>query len=428
MSVQISETKACANKIESNPWCQAMQQLDNAAQHMDIEDYVVERLRHPKRALCVSIPVRMDDGSYRVFDGFRIQHNVDRGPAKGGLRFHPNVTFDEVKALSFWMTMKNTVVNLPYGGGKGGVICNPKEMSIGEIERLSRRFFSEISIIVGPEKDIPAPDVNTTPQIMAWMMDTYSMHVGYSCPGVVTGKPLELGGSLGRTEATGRGAFFTLDELQKIHKFKPSETTIAAQGFGNVSLYFTLLSSEAGYKVVAVSDSSCGIYNANGLDIKKVQEYKLKNKSLKGFPGAEEITNAQLLELDVDVLAPSALEGAINSSNVKNIKAKYIIEGANGPVTTDADKVLFNKDVTIVPDILANSGGVTVSYFEWVQDLANYFWTEDDVNQKLHMIIQKSFKDVWAISKEKKIDMRTAAFVLALQRLQKAIKLRGVYP
>lgn len=414
--------------LEGNPWHQAMQQLDRVAEKMNIEKYVISRLRHPKRILYVSIPIKMDSGQIRVFEGYRVQHNMDRGPAKGGIRFHPQVTLDEVKALAFWMTIKNTVVNLPFGGGKGGVTCDPTKMSIGELERLTRRYISEISIIIGPDKDIPAPDVNTNAQMMAWAMDTYSMTVGHSTSGVVTGKPIEIGGSLGRAEATGRGVYFALEELSKVKKFSPKNTTVAVQGFGNVGSNAAQIIAEAGYKVVGVSDWKDGLYNAKGLDIADLKAYGTGKPTIADYPKAEHISNAELLAMDVNVLVPAALENQINSANVDTIKAKYIIEGANGPVTGEADKVLWEKGVTVVPDILANSGGVIVSYFEWVQDLACYFWNEDEINNKLKGIMSRSFHDTYTLAATEKVDMRLAAFMLALRRLAKAVELRGVYP
>ena len=413
---------------EANPWAQAMEQLDRAAQKLNLEPYIVERLRHPKRILTVSVPVKMDDGTVRVFEGYRVQHNLDRGPAKGGIRFHPQVSMDEIKALAFWMTMKCAVVNLPYGGAKGGVICNPKEMSIGEIERLTRRYTAEISIIIGPDKDIPAPDVNTNEQIMGWVMDTYSMTIGYSAPGVVTGKPIEIGGSLGRKEATGRGVFYVTRELAEKRQFDLRKTPIAVQGFGNVGMNAAKIFQQHGCKVVAVSDVMGGLYNEDGLDIDQLVEYRRKHESIAKFPKADKIAADRFVEVPCDVLVPAAMENTITHANAPRIKAKYIIEGANGPTSNAADRILNQRGIVVVPDILANAGGVTVSYFEWVQDMQAFFWDEKAVNAKLQDIIVKSFRDIYDIHETNKVDLRLAAFMLGLRRLAQAVRIRGMFP
>lgn len=414
--------------LESNPWHQAMAQLDRAGAKMKADPFVLERLRHCKRILTVSIPVRMDDGTLKVFEGYRIQHNIDRGPAKGGIRYHPQVSLDEVKALSFWMTMKCAVVNLPYGGAKGGVICDPKTMSQGELERLTRRYTSEISIIIGPEKDIPAPDVNTNEQVMSWIMDTFSMTVGYSCPGVVTGKPIEAGGSLGRREATGRGVFYVTRELAQAQGKDLKQMTIAVQGFGNVGSNAAKIFHEHGSKVIAVSDVTGGLYNPKGLDIPDILAYSAKHATISDYPKAEHIPVESFLETPCDVLIPAAMENQITSANASRIQAKYIVEGANGPTSGEADKILHERGIIVIPDILANSGGVTVSYFEWVQDIQAYFWNEDDVNRRLQEIITKAFREIYETSQKEKVDLRLAAFMVGLNRLAKTVKLRGTFP
>jgi glutamate dehydrogenase (NAD(P)+) len=414
--------------LEANPWQQAMQQLDRAAQKMGLDPFVVERLRHCKRILTVSVPVKMDDGSVKVFEGYRIQHNMDRGPAKGGIRYHPQVSLDEVKALSFWMTMKCAVVNLPYGGAKGGIICDPKKMSKGEIERMTRRYTAEISIIIGPEKDIPAPDVNTNEQIMAWIMDTYSMTIGYSCPGVVTGKPLEVGGSLGRKEATGRGVFYVTRELAAREGFDLRKSSVAVQGFGNVGSNAANIFAEHGTKVVAISDVGGGLYDPKGLDLHDIMEYRQKNDTIAGYPKAEKVDVDKFVELPCDILIPAAMENTITAANADKIKAKYIIEGANGPTSNDADAILHKKGIMVVPDILANAGGVTVSYFEWVQDMQSLFWSEKEINARLQEVIVGAFTEVYDLAKKEKVDMRLAAFMVGIRRLGKAASIRGMYP
>ena len=416
------------NPVSENPYEIAQRQFDNAAKYLDLKAGIKAKLRLPKRELSVHFPVKMDDGSIQMFTGHRVQHSLARGPAKGGIRYHPGVTLDEVRALAMWMTWKCAVVGIPYGGAKGGVVCNPKVMSERELERLTRRFTSEIVMFIGPESDIPAPDVNTTPQTMAWIMDTYSMTKGYSVPAVVTGKPVEIGGSLGRREATGRGVMFTTREALK-HLGMPIEgTRVVVQGFGNVGAIGAQLLQELGCTVVAVSDSRGGIYNSNGLNVVDAMRHKAETGMVAGYPGTDKITNEELLELDCEILVPAALENEITSENADRIKARVISEGANGPTTPEADAILFDKGVFVIPDILANAGGVTVSYFEWVQGLQSFFWSENEVNNNLEKIMIKAFQDVLAISQQKKVDMRIAAYILAIDRVATATLLRGIYP
>lgn len=408
-----------------NPFKIVQQQVKMVCDKLGYEDSVYEILKEPEKVLVVSIPVKMDDGSIKTFIGYRSQHSTALGPAKGGVRFHPDVTLDEVKALSTWMTFKCGVVGIPYGGGKGGVVCNPKELSRGELERLSRGFFRAIYPIIGPEKDIPAPDVYTNAQVMAWFVDEYSSLKGYYSPGVVTGKPIRLGGSAGRTEATGRGCMFTIREAAKEIGLDMKGATVAVQGSGNVGGTAAKLIAELGSKIVAMSDSKGGIYNPDGIDPDAVLEHKAKTGSVLGFPGSQEISNDELLELDVDILVPAALENVITSKNAANIKAKIIGEGANGPTTPEADKILYEKGILVIPDILANAGGVTVSYFEWVQNLMNFYWTEEEVNNRLEGIMVRAFKEVYQMHKEHKVNMRDAAYMVSIQRVAEAMKLRG---
>lgn len=412
----------------------ALARLDHAAQYADIEPEAVERLKHPKAAMEVAVPLRMDDGSLQIFTGYRVKHDDTRGPTKGGLRFHPNVSLDEVKALAFWMTFKCALVGIPFGGGKGGIIVNPKKLSRLEIERLSRSFIEQLAGFIGPDKDIPAPDVYTNDMIMGWMMDEYSKLTHQHTPAVITGKPIELGGSLGRGDATGRGAYYCIKELEKKKNWQPRDITIALQGFGNAGQHVANLLHKDGYKIVAVSDSRGGIYSAEGFDVPSLIQHKLETQQVKAvycegsvceLIPAEQITNAQLLELDVDILIPAALENAITNKNVNNVKAKVIVECANGPVESSADVVLEKKGTLIIPDILANAGGVTVSYFEWVQNRAGFYWSEEDVHHKLKEIMVREFNSVYDLMLEKKITMRTAAYVHALNRLSYAIRAKG---
>ena len=417
------------NGGDNNPFEIAKKQVDIVANVIGLDGGIAGVLKHPKRELTVNFPVKMDNGEYRTYTGYRVQYNMARGPTKGGIRYHPDVSLDEVRALSAWMTWKCAVMNLPYGGAKGGVICDPKHMSKGELERLTRRYASEISPIIGPEIDVPAPDVYTDSQTMAWIMDTYSMQKGYSVPGVVTGKPLSIGGSEGRNEATARGCMFAIREAAKKMKLKMNGATVAVQGFGNAgSIAARLLATELGAKIIAVSDSQGGIVDKKGLDIKKVIEYKNKTGSVVGFPGAQKISNKELLELEVDVLVPAALENQITDKNASNIKAKIVAEAANGPTTPKADEILFKNKVVVLPDILANAGGVTVSYFEWVQDLQGYFWTEQDVNEKLDRNMVASYNGVVAQAEKYGVNNRTGAYALAIGRVVEAMKLRGFYP
>ncbi|MBI2252016.1 MAG: Glu/Leu/Phe/Val dehydrogenase [Armatimonadetes bacterium] len=416
------------SKISNNIWEVALEQLSLVAKKMNLDKNIHEILKSPKRILEVSFPVKMDNGTIKVFTGYRVQHNTARGPAKGGIRYHPDVTLDEVKALAMWMTWKCAVVAIPYGGAKGGVICNPKEMSLGELERLTRRYASEISIIIGPERDIPAPDVYTNPQVMAWIMDTYSMNKGYSVPGVVTGKPISIGGSEGRNEATARGCVYIIEEAVKNLKISLKGVKAVVQGFGNAGSIAADLLEKEGCRVIAVSDSKGGIYDENGLDISKLLNYKKETGTVAGYNQSKKITNEELLELPCDILVPAALENVITKKNANHIKAKIIAEAANGPTTPEADEMLFKNKVMILPDILANAGGVTVSYFEWIQDLQANFWNEEQVNNKLKEIMTKAFRSVLEISQKYKCDMRTAAYILAVGRVAEAINLRGIFP
>ena len=386
---------------------------------MNLSADVLEILSHPERVLEVAVPVKMDNGSLKVFDGYRVQYNKARGPYKGGIRYHPDTDINEVKALAFWMAIKCAVVDVPFGGGKGGITVDPKKLSVGELERMTRSFTRAIAPFIGAEIDVPAPDVNTTPKIMAWLADEYAKVHGSAVPAVVTGKPLDQGGSEGRTAATGQGGFYILRETAKKLSLDPKNTTVAVQGFGNVGYYFAKLAHEAGYKIVAVSDSKGGIYNKDGLD--PAAALKVKQETGK-LTGGEVISNEQLLELPVDVLAPSALESVITSDNVDLIKAKIILELANGPTTPEADEVLFKKGITLVPDVLANAGGVTVSYFEWYQNIHQEHWTEDQVLAKLEPMMQKSFTAVWAAQEKYGVDLRMAAYTVALERIAAAMK------
>ncbi len=412
-----------------NPFETARRQIDIVADLLQINGGMREILRNPKRELTVNFPVRMDDGSLRVFTGYRVQYNMARGPTKGGIRYHPAVTLDEVRALAAWMTWKCAVVNLPYGGAKGGVICDPKHMSRNELERLTRRYASEIAPLIGPEMDIPAPDVYTDSQTMAWIMDTYSMQKGYSVPGVVTGKPISLGGSEGRGEATGRGCAYVVREAAPHAGIKVKEGTVAVQGFGNAgSVAAKLLHDEQGAKIVAVSDSKGGVHNPKGLNPHEVDAHKAKTGSVVGFPGAQSVSNEELLQLKVDILIPAALENQITKANADKIQAKIVAEAANGPTVPEADAILFEKKVTVLPDILANAGGVTVSYFEWAQDIQGFFWTLQEVNSRLERVMVESYNQVHKTATERKIHNRTAAYVLAIQRVVDAMRLRGIHP
>ncbi len=419
-----------SNSVQKeSPWEMALQQLKKAADLINLDDDLREVLSHPQREVQVSLPVRMDNGKIKVFTGYRVQHNNARGPYKGGIRYHPNVSLDEVRALAMWMTWKTAVLDLPLGGAKGGIICDPKTLSQGEMERLTRRYAYAISGIIGPYEDVPAPDVYTGPQHMAWIMDTYSALKGHLEPGVITGKPIEIGGSLGRNESTSRGLAIAVAEAAKKLNINVKGATVAIQGFGNVgSNVAVIMVKEYGIKVVAVSDSKGGIYNKNGLNVDKVLDEKEKSGTVTTYKDAEKITNEELLTLNVDVLVPAALEQVITKDNAGKIKAKIVGEGANGPTTPEADEILYQKGALVIPDILANSGGVTVSYFEWVQDLERLQWSLEQVNKMLEEKMVKAFNDVYETSKKYKTDMRTAALTVAVARVSQAIKLRGIWP
>jgi glutamate dehydrogenase (NAD(P)+) len=411
-----------------NPWAVAQQQFDLAAEHLNLDPGTRQVLREPRRALTVTFPVKMDDGIVRVFTGYRVQHNLGRGPAKGGIRYHQNVSIDEVKALAMWMTWKCAVVGIPFGGGKGGVIVDPKKLSLKELEALTRRFTTEISVLIGPERDIPAPDVNTNAQVMAWMMDTYSMHQGYTVPGVVTGKPISLGGSEGRNEATARGAVYTVVDAAAHLGMDLTKATVAVQGFGNAGSIAARLIRDEGATVIAVSDTGGGILNRGGLDVDRVIGWKKEHGTVAGFPGAKAISNDELLAVECEVLIPAALENQISAANAGRVKAKIVAEAANGPTTPEADAILHDNGVFIIPDILCNAGGVTVSYFEWVQDLNRDHWSEAIVNAKLKEIMDRSFGEVLAMSLLEEVNMRTAAYLVAVQRVADATAMRGLYP
>jgi glutamate dehydrogenase (NAD(P)+) len=411
-----------------NIWAVAQAQFDHAADQLDLDPGLRKVLRVPKRELTVNFPVTMDDGHVEVFTGYRVQHNLSRGPAKGGIRYHQDVTLDEVRALSMWMTWKCAVVNIPYGGGKGGVIVDPKKLSQRELEGLTRRFATEISPLIGPDRDIPAPDVNTNAQTMAWIMDTFSMHHGYTISGVVTGKPIAVGGSLGRNEATARGAVFTLQQASRSRDLPLHGARVAIQGYGNAgSIAADLLAAE-GSTIVAVSDSTGGIHNPAGLDPAKVSAWKKEHGTVVGFPGTDEISNEALLEVDCDILVPAALENQITVKNADRIQAKIVAEAANGPTTPEADAILYDRGVFLIPDILCNAGGVTVSYFEWVQDMQSFFWTEQRINESLKEIMDRAFEAVHGMSHQHEVDMRTAAYMVAVARVAEATTRRGLYP
>jgi len=402
--------------------------LDLAAQQLGLEKDILKILKEPKRTLTVAVPIRLDNGKVEVFRGFRVQHSLALGPAKGGIRFHPDVNLEEVVALAMLMTWKCAVVDIPFGGAKGAVICNPKELTDAELERVTRRYISEISIIIGPEKDIPAPDVNTNPQIMAWIMDTFSMMSGFSVPSVVTGKPLEVGGSYGRNEATGRGVVYTIEEACARLNINLAATTVAVQGFGNVGYVVAKSLHDLGCRVVAVSDSRGGIYCEDGLDPVEVLAFKEKTGRVQDYPDTTNITNAKLLTIDCDILVPAAMENQITVQNAPSVQARLIAEGANGPITAGADRILDERGITVIPDILANAGGVVVSYFEWVQGLQHFFWTNDEVNRQLRRRIIDSSRKVYDIKEKHGVSLRVAAYMLALDKVATAMKLRGLYP
>jgi glutamate dehydrogenase (NAD(P)+) len=412
---------------EENPFESMMSRFDRAAQLLDLDPDLYTVLRVPNRELKVYIPTKMDSGRIQVFEGFRVQHNFARGPAKGGIRYAPDVNIDEVRALAAWMTWKCAVVNVPFGGAKGGIICDPQQMSMGELERMTRRYASELLDFIGPEKDVPAPDMNTNEQTMAWIMDTYSMHSRHTVTAVVTGKPIDLGGSAGRREATGRGILFVVNEAIKRFKMTPRETRVVVQGSGNVGGIGAKLLHETGYKVVAISDIHGGIYNPNGIDIPEALQYLWTTRSFEGYEGVEFVNNQELLELPCDVLVPAATENQINSQNADRIQCKVLAEGANGPTTAAADEILHEKGIFVIPDILANAGGVTVSYFEWVQDRMGYFWREDVVNERLQDKMVASFNDLCRYAELHHVDTRTAAYMLAIDRVAYDTRMRGIY-
>ncbi|MCS7157404.1 MAG: Glu/Leu/Phe/Val dehydrogenase [Blastocatellia bacterium] len=411
-----------------NPFAVALAQFDRAAAYLDLDDGLRELLKTPKRQLVVSIPVKMDDGSLRVFEGYRVQHNVARGPGKGGIRYHPDVTLDEVKALAMWMTWKCATVNLPYGGAKGGVRVNPRELSQGELERLTRRYATEIAPLIGPERDIPAPDVYTDAQTMAWIMDTISMFKGYTELGVVTGKPIELGGSHGRQEATARGCQFVIREACRTLGLALEGATVVIQGFGNAGSNVARFLHQDGARIIAVSDSKGGIYNPRGIDPEAALQHKARTGALNGLPDTETVTNEELLELPCDILIPAALENQITRHNADRIRARLIAEAANGPTTPAADDILFERGITVIPDILASAGGVSVSYFEWVQDQYGFFWPEDEVLRHLERIMTNAFHEVRAAAERYGVDLRRGAYILAIGRVAEATRVRGIFP
>jgi len=421
-------TTDTTSHLRENPFEIARQQLRLVGQTFNIDPNLINVLQECKKSVEVAIPISLDDGTIRSFAGFRVQHNIARGPSKGGIRYHPDVTLDEVKALSMWMTWKCSLMNIPFGGAKGGVVCDPKAMSVRELERMTRRYTSEIITVIGPEKDIPAPDVGTSPREMAWIFDTYSMNKGHSVLGVVTGKPLTVGGSLGRHEATSRGGLYCLLEALKKQDLSVAGLSVAIQGFGNVGSYLAQFLADEGAKIVAVSDSGGGVYNPKGIDVPAVIAYKQETHALAGFRGGEEISNEDLILLDCDVLAPCALEQVITADNAAKVKAKIILEGANGPTTPAADDILEDMGVLILPDVLANAGGVVVSYFEWVQGLQEYFWKEDEVNVKLREIVCRAFEETWELRKQRQTSMRMAAYGAAVMRVAEATTTRGLYP
>ena len=424
----MTTVEAPSSHLKENPWEMARSQLRQTATQIGMEDSMLNVLLECKKAVAVSVPTRMDDGSVRVFEGFRCTHNVARGPSKGGIRYHHQVTLEETKALAMWMTWKCALMGLPFGGAKGGVVVNPKELSVSELERMTRRYTTEIINFIGPEADIPAPDVGTSPREMAWIFDTYSMNKGYSVLGVVTGKPLEVGGSVGRVEATARGAAFCVREALRKQDVSIESRKVAVQGFGNVGSNLALILAGQGATIVALSDSHGGVHNADGIEVQAALAHKTDKGSLDGLAGTEAITNDELLLVDCDVLAPCALEQVITGENADQIKANIVCEGANGPVTPEADAILDDRGVLVLPDVLANAGGVVVSYFEWVQGLQEYFWKESEVNAKLNDIITRAFAETWRAHEERSLPMRHAAYALAVGRVAEATTTRGLYP
>jgi glutamate dehydrogenase (NAD(P)+) len=415
--------------VDLGVWGLYLEQIDRVAPYLGSLSRWIETLKRPKRILVVDVPIQRDDGSVAHFEGYRVQHNTSRGPGKGGIRYHQNVTLSEVMALSAWMTIKNAAINVPYGGAKGGIRVDPKTLSTAELERMTRRYTSEINIIIGPHKDIPAPDVNTNEQIMAWMMDTYSMNLGSTASGVVTGKPISLGGSLGRQEATGRGVFVVACEAAARRGMAIENARICVQGFGNVGGVAARLFAHAGAKVIAVQDHAATLVRESGLDIDALQAHAKTHGTIAGFQDAETLTDAaQFWSLDCDILVPAAMEQQITAENATDIRASIIVEGANGPTTPQADDILHDKGVLVVPDVIANAGGVTVSYFEWVQDFSSFFWTEEEINQRLSRIMREAFSSIWKLADENKASLRTAAFIVACTRVLQAREVRGLYP
>ena len=410
------------------PWGNYLQQVDRVTPYLGSLARWVETLKRPKRILVVDVPIELDNGTIAHFEGYRVQHNLSRGPGKGGVRFHQDVTLSEVMALSAWMSIKNAAVNVPYGGAKGGIRVDPRKLSRAELERLTRRYTSEIGMMIGPSKDIPAPDVNTNGQIMAWMMDTYSMNTGATSTGVVTGKPVDLGGSLGRVEATGRGVFTVGVEAAKLSGLNVQGAKVAVQGFGNVGGTAGKLFAEAGAHIVAVQDHTGTIHNAKGMDVQALLTHVAKTGGVGGFAGADKMESDAFWGVNCDILIPAALESQITKDNAGKIKAKLVIEGANGPTTPEADDILADKGVLVLPDVLANAGGVTVSYFEWVQDFSSFFWTEDEINARLVRIMQEAFAGIWQVAQEHKVSLRTATFIVACKRILHAREMRGLYP
>jgi len=416
------------NSEDLGPWGNYLRQVDRVAPYLGSLSRWLETLKRPKRILIVDVPIELDNGTVAHFEGYRVQHNVSRGPGKGGVRYHQDVTLSEVMALSAWMSVKNAAVNVPYGGAKGGIRLDPRKLSRGELERVTRRYTSEIGIIIGPNTDIPAPDVNTNEQIMAWMMDTYSMNQGQTATGVVTGKPITLGGSLGRREATGRGVFVVGCEAARRIGFDIEGARIAVQGFGNVGGIAARLFQEAGAKVVAVQDHTGSLYKSTGIDAVALLEHVAKTGGVGGFAEADSVTNEEFWTVESDILIPAALENQITEKNAGKIKTKIVVEGANGPTTTAADDILRDRGILVIPDVVANAGGVTVSYFEWVQDFSSFFWTEDEINQRLERVMREAFAAVWQVSSEQNVSVRTAAFIVACKRILQAREMRGLYP
>jgi len=420
-------TKTISLEQEINPWEAQAARFDLAAHKLNLDEGLWKVLRYPNREIIVHIPVAMDNGQLEVFTGFRVQHSIARGPAKGGIRYTPDVTLDEVRALASWMTWKCAVVNIPFGGAKGGVICDPHKMSMGELERMTRRYTAELFEFIGPEKDVPAPDVNTNEQTMAWIMDTYSMHMRQTVTAVVTGKPINIGGSRGRREATGRGIMVVCDEAVKRLGLDVESTRVIIQGFGNVGSNAARLMAEAGYKIVGILEIEGGLYNRNGIDVEALWDYRQRNRTLRDFPGAEPVDPAELLVTDCEILIPAATENQITSRNADRVKCKILAEGANGPTTAAADEILADKKVFVIPDILCNAGGVTTSYFEWVQDRQGYFWKESVVNEQLEHIMKTAFQDVVRYSETHGVNNRIAAYMLAIDRVAYTIRQRGIY-